>query len=139
MMKPGDVYTTGVVFCQEDVDAFARLTGDYNLVHTDDQYAVELGFKKRIVHGMFAASPFSKVLGGVFPGKGSVVLYRELHFIRPVYVDLPYHVHMRLVDVDYTKNEGLIKSILKNEKGQICVMSMSRVKNLSVFSEPGQP
>lgn len=133
-MKPGDFYTTEVVFKQEDVDDFARITGDYNLVHTDDQYAVKQGFKQRIVHGMYAASPFSRVLGMTFPGKGSIVLYRELVFIRPVYVDLPYSVHMRLMEVDYSTHEGLIKSVLKNAKGQICIKGISRVKNLEIFS-----
>ena len=134
MLKPGDVYTTEVVFKQEDVDDFARITGDYNLVHTDDQYAVKLGFRQRIVHGMYAASPFSRILGMSFPGKGSVVMYRELQFVRPVYVNVRYNVQMRLVEVDYSTHEGFIKSVLKNEKGQICVKGMSRVKNIEMFS-----
>jgi acyl dehydratase len=35
MLKPGDTYEKNIVFTQEDVHTFARLTGDYNPIHFD--------------------------------------------------------------------------------------------------------
>jgi acyl dehydratase len=36
---------------RDDIDAFIRLTGDDNRLHTDDDFAREQGFRGRIAHG----------------------------------------------------------------------------------------
>ncbi len=43
----------------DDVDGFARITGDNNPVHLDDEYAAATRFGKRIAHGMLTASIIS--------------------------------------------------------------------------------
>jgi acyl dehydratase len=40
----------------DDVDAFIRLTGDDNRLHTDDAFAREAGFEGRIAHGALVVS-----------------------------------------------------------------------------------
>jgi acyl dehydratase len=40
----------------EDIDAFVRLSGDDNRLHTDDAFAREAGFKGRIAHGALVVS-----------------------------------------------------------------------------------
>jgi 3-hydroxybutyryl-CoA dehydratase len=47
----------------DDVLAFADLSGDTNPVHLDDDYAAGTMFKQRIAHGFLTASLFSTVLG----------------------------------------------------------------------------
>ena len=47
----------------DDVLAFAELSGDKNPVHLDDAYAAGTMFKQRIAHGFLTASLFSTVLG----------------------------------------------------------------------------
>jgi len=133
MLKPGDTYTKEIVFRQEDVETFASITGDHNPIHTNVQYAANTSFKQPVVHGMFAASAFSGVLGMTFPGKGSIALYRELTFIRPVFVDQTYSMHFKIIEIDYQKHQGLIKSTLKNKKGQVCIKAISRILNKNAF------
>jgi acyl dehydratase len=41
---------------EADVDAFIRLTGDDNRLHTDDAFAREAGFERRIAHGALVLS-----------------------------------------------------------------------------------
>jgi acyl dehydratase len=134
MLQIGDTYSDFVVFRQEDVETFARLTGDYNPIHFENQENICNAFPRPVVHGMFAASAFSGVLGTVFPGKGSIVLYREIIFTRPVFVVERYKMRFKIVGMDYSKSLGMIKSTLKNEKGQICIQAISRIKNVSAFS-----
>jgi acyl dehydratase len=134
LMNAGDTYSDVVIFQQEDVEAFARITGDYNPVHFSDQEKTSGTTDRAIVHGMLAASAFGKVLGMVFPGKGSVVLYREITFVRPVLVGQHYTMNFKITGIDHVNSEGVIKSSLKNDKGQICMNILSRIRNAPAFS-----
>lgn len=134
MLQTGDTYSDFVVFHQEDVETFARITGDYNPIHFEEQENTNNISDRPVVHGMYAASAFSGVLGMIFPGRGSIALYREITFIRPVFVGQRYIMKFKIVEVNYSKSEGVIKSTLKNESGQICIQVKSRIKNVSAFS-----
>lgn len=134
MLKKGDTYSKTIVFNQEDVDTFARITGDHNPIHTDAQYAASTSFGQPVVHGMFAASAFSGVLGMIFPGKGSIVTNRELTFVRPVVVDQEYTMHFKVLEINHNEHKGLIKSTLKNTKGQVCIIGFSTIINPFAFS-----
>jgi 3-hydroxybutyryl-CoA dehydratase len=134
MLHAGDTYQEQIVFRQEDVETFARITGDFNPVHFDDLQEEQATPNRPIVHGMYAASSFSGVLGMVFPGKGSIALHREITFVRPVFTGEPYTLHFKVSDVNYNTCTGVIKSVLKNEKGQICIQVTSRIRNSVAFS-----
>ena len=62
----------------DDVFAFAELSGDKNPVHLDDAYAAGTMFKQRIAHGFLTASLFSTVLGTKLPGPGCTMSRRSL-------------------------------------------------------------
>ena len=50
----------------EDILAFAELSGDVNPIHLSDEFAASTIFKKRIAHGFFYREPDGQVrrLGG---------------------------------------------------------------------------
>lgn len=62
----GDTYEHEFRFSQDDVIAFAQLTGDDNPLHLDPEYAATTPFKRPIIHGMLGASVFTKVIGTKF-------------------------------------------------------------------------
>lgn len=68
----------------EDIQHMADITGDFNPVHMDDEFAGRTRFKGRIAHGLFSAGLISAVLGTKLPGPGSVYLKQELNFLYPV-------------------------------------------------------
>jgi acyl dehydratase len=70
----------------EDVEAFARVSGDTNPVHLDASYAATTRFGKRIAHGMLAVSYISAVLGTRFPGPGTIYLSQNVSFLKPVFI-----------------------------------------------------
>ena len=71
---------------QSMVDSFARVTGDYNSMHTDIEVARKSRFRRTIVHGMLPFS-FLTILQTEFPGR--LVIFKELsgHFNKPAFVD----------------------------------------------------
>ncbi len=51
----------------DDVIAFADLSGDRNPVHLSDHFARKTRFGERIVHGLYTASLISTVIGMYLP------------------------------------------------------------------------
>jgi 3-hydroxybutyryl-CoA dehydratase len=84
--KVGDSAEMRKTITDEDVRAFAELTGDRNPVHLDDEYAASTRFGRRIAHGMLGASLISAVLANELPGRGTVYLSQTLKFTAPVFL-----------------------------------------------------
>ncbi len=72
------------VVTQEDVEAFAEVSGDHNPVHLDEAFAKATRFKGLIAHGMLGASFISTVLASKLPGPGTIYLGQNLSFKAPV-------------------------------------------------------
>ena len=56
-----------------DIKSFADVSGDYNPVHMDEEYASGTFFKSRIAHGMLTASFISTVLGTRLPAPAASI------------------------------------------------------------------
>jgi 3-hydroxybutyryl-CoA dehydratase len=69
---------------EQDVVDFARVSGDHNPLHMEEDYAKTTQFKGRIAHGALTASYISAVLGNELPGPGAVFMELNLKFVRPV-------------------------------------------------------
>lgn len=68
----GDSRTITHTFTNEEVQAFARLTGDVNPLHVDPNYAERTSAGGQVVHGMLAASFISTLIGMHLPGPGAL-------------------------------------------------------------------
>lgn len=84
-LTSGNKATRSLSITDEMIHTFAALTGDNNPVHLDDDYAAGTRFKRRIAHGMLAASLISAALANDLPGPGTVYLSQSLQFKAPVY------------------------------------------------------
>lgn len=69
---------------EQDVQDFARVSGDYNPLHMDEEFAKATPFGGRIAHGALTASYISAILGNDLPGPGAIFTDLELKFRRPV-------------------------------------------------------
>jgi 3-hydroxybutyryl-CoA dehydratase len=72
------------VISEDDIRRMADITGDFNPVHMDEEFASRTRFKGRIAHGVFSAGLISAVLGTKLPGPGAVYLKQTLDFLYPV-------------------------------------------------------
>jgi len=80
------------------VESFASLTGDYNPIHLDSEYASNSRFGKPIAHGMLLSSFFSKIIASKYPGVGSIYLSQDIKFIKPCYVGDTINVVIKLLN-----------------------------------------
>ncbi|WP_436346565.1 CBS domain-containing protein [Natronorubrum sp. FCH18a] len=81
----GDVARFSKTISDEDVEAFAEITGDTNRVHLDEAYAAETRFGERIVHGVLANGLISAALARL-PGL-TIYLSQESSFLAPLSID----------------------------------------------------
>lgn len=86
-IKIGQVAEMSRRITEEDVDLFAKATGDMNPAHTDAEYAKNSIFKTKIAHGMLGAGLISACLGMDLPGPGTIYLGQELKFVHPIFFD----------------------------------------------------
>lgn len=84
-LKVGDTDSITKTITDDDIRAFAAVTGDKNPVHLDDEFAKTTRFGRRIAHGMLSAGLISAVLANKLPGTGTVYLSQSLSFVAPVY------------------------------------------------------
>ena len=92
----------------EDIQAFAKLSGDYNPIHVNDEYAKTTMFGQRIAHGMISASLISAVLGMHLPGPGAVYMSQEVKFRKPVFIGDTLTAKGEVVE-KFTKKDGKLK------------------------------
>jgi len=84
MFKVGDTAEMSKTVTEEDIDLFAKVTGDRNPVHVSREFAEKTRFGERIAHGMLSAGLISAVIGMKLPGPGCLYLSQTLNFRGPV-------------------------------------------------------
>ena len=86
-------------FDEAAVRAFAELSGDFNPVHLDADFAATTRFGRPIVHGLLTASLISTVVGTRLPGQGSIYVSQTLRFRAPVFVGDTVRAEVEVTEV----------------------------------------
>ncbi len=120
-LKVGDTASITRTITEQDIGAFAELTGDHNPVHLDETFAQTTRFGKRIAHGMLGASLISAVLGTELPGKGSIYLSQSLQFLGAVYIGDSVTARVTVKRVRPDKPIATLETICENQRGEILI------------------
>jgi 3-hydroxybutyryl-CoA dehydratase len=84
---------------EADIVAYAALSGDYNPVHLDSEYAASTIFKERIAHGILSAGYISALFGMQLPGPGAIYISQTLNFRGPVKIDDQVTTTVKLIEL----------------------------------------
>ena len=71
------------VLTGDDIDAFARVSGDASPLHVDAAFARERGFPDRVVHGAYLVALASRLVGMYLPGRNALLLKITASFTAP--------------------------------------------------------
>jgi acyl dehydratase len=114
-------------FSEQDVQAFANIVGDHNLLHkawdweivSTQQPSLWTNFNeglielqadgmttKPMVHGILVASLFSTIFGTLVPG--CVYMNQKLDFSSPVFVDDPLVARIEIIKLRRWRKEGVV-------------------------------
>ena len=103
----------------EDIEAFARVTGDTNPLHRDAAYAARTRFKEPIAHGMLSAGYISAVLGTkLAPSCCAVYVSQSLRFLRPVKVGDTFKAVAEVKGIEPEKRLYTIETDCFNQNGE---------------------
>lgn len=85
---------------EADIMLFAGLTGDYNPLHTDKEYAEDTIFGQRIAHGLLLLSIASGLGWRIGFLDGTVEAFRDLEwkFSQPVFIGDTVHIRVRVAE-----------------------------------------
>jgi 3-hydroxybutyryl-CoA dehydratase len=89
-LTPGQkIFTSGRTVTEADVTAFAGLSGDFNQIHIDADYAAKGPFGQRVAHGLLVLSIVSGLAVQTGVMDRTVIAFREIgewKFSRPVFL-----------------------------------------------------
>lgn len=117
--------TPGRTVVEYDVAAFAGLSGDYNPVHTDREFAASTSFGQPLAHGVLGLSIATGLIArtGLFDGTAIAFLGIDgWKFSKPLFFGDTIHVEFTISSMRETKNPaaGIITRSVRivNQRGE---------------------
>jgi len=109
------------------VEEFARISGDHNPLHMNEEYARSTKFGKRVCHGMLVASFFSRLIGVYLPGKNSLYFSQSLNFLAPCYIDDDITIEGEVIDKSLSTRIVTLKTVIYNKSGTGLIEGIAKV------------
>ncbi len=120
------IITTGRTVTENDIVSFAGLSGDYNQIHTDAEFASKTFFGKRVAHGLLVLSIASGLAMRTGILEGTVIAFREINewkFAAPVFIGDTIHAELNIIEtkaIPRLKGGSLVIEIgVKNQRDEI--------------------
>jgi acyl dehydratase len=126
-METGQKRKFTVKVTESLVNEFAKISGDYNPLHMDEQYALSTKFGKRVCHGMLLASFFSKMIGMYLPGKNALYFSQTLNFQLPCFINDEITVEGEVLEKSLASRIITIKTSIHNQDGKCLVEGIAKV------------
>lgn len=120
-LKPGDTFSRSREVTDELIRKFADVSGDYNPLHLDEEYAASTRFGKRIAHGMLSGAFISGVLGDELSVRRIVYLSQTMKFRAPVFIGDTVTVTGTVKNVREDKPVVTIETVCVNQDGTVVV------------------
>lgn len=119
-LKIGDKTQFSKSISEEEVIMFAKISGDDNPIHLDEDYAANSIFKQKIVHGFLVGSLISAAIGKNLPGTGTIYLNQSMKFLAPVFINEVITAYIEVLDFP-KGNQVVLSTICKNQDQKIVI------------------
>ncbi len=128
--------TRGRTITEADIVQFAMLSGDWQQLHTDAEYAAAGRFGQRIAHGMLVLSISTGRTPFVSPHTQALYGFDRLRFLKPTFIGDTIHVETEVTDkVDRGDAAGVVtwSHRIVNQRGEdVCVSEIKPLVARSV-------
>jgi acyl dehydratase len=114
----GQTARRSLTLTEEHVRTFAELTGDYNPLHFDADFAARTRFGGLVVQGGLTTGLLHALVAMDLPGPGSVFLSQQWRFTAPVYIGDTITAEAEVVSVHATKPVTQLKVAVTRQTGE---------------------
>jgi 3-hydroxybutyryl-CoA dehydratase len=101
---------------ESDIFAFSAITGDFNPIHVDAEFAKNSIFKQRVLHGLLTTGLIDTTLTPL-GGAGNIHLSQTVKFTAPVFIGDTVTVTSEVSSKNSEKNRISVKSIITKQDG----------------------
>ena len=126
-IKTGFKKNFEVTITEHMLSDFAKLSGDNNPLHMNEEYASSTSFKKRVCSGMFLSSFFSRLVGMYLPGKHALHISQSLNFVNPCFIGEMITVEGKVVDKSPATKIIKLETTITNESGKRIIDGKAQV------------
>ncbi len=109
------------------VESFAKISGDFNPLHMDEEYAISTNFGRRVCHGMLLASFFSRLVGMYLPGKNSLYFSQSLNFRNPCFIGDLVTMEGEVIEKKSSLRLITMKTTIHNQSGKCIIDGVAKV------------
>lgn len=114
---------------EEAVALYAELTGDYNPVHVDEQYARTTRFGARVAHGLLTCGLVQRSLTKLV-APGGVSLSYEFHLRKPVFLGDAITASAEVTEKQAERQLVICALACVNQEGEMVVEGEATIKML---------
>lgn len=127
-LTPGQVFVTAArTVTEADVVNFAGVSGDFNPIHTDAEFAQAGAYGQRVVYGLLGVAIATGLLDrlGVFSGSAIAMLgIDDWKFTGPVFIGDTVHLELTILGVRPSQSKpdrGVVERRfeLRNQHGEL--------------------
>jgi acyl dehydratase len=104
-------------FTADDVEAFARISGDRNPLHFDAGFAEHTKLGGLVVQGGLTTGLFNALVAMELPGPGSVFLHQEWDYPAPVFVGDTVTAHAEVIEARVDKPITRLRCVARRQDG----------------------
>ncbi len=115
---PGQKASFTKTITESDVYGFAGITGDFNPLHVNAEFAARSRFGERIAHGILIAGLISAVLGMRLPGPGGIYASQTLKFLKPVRAGDTITAEAEVLSYDPAKRLLRLRTTCVNQRSE---------------------
>lgn len=123
----GDKASFTKTITETDVYLFAGISGDFNPMHVNEEYAKLTPFKTRIAHGALPSCLMAPVLGQKLPGLGTVAIENSTRYLAPVFFGDTITATGEVVEKDEEKNFVIMQFTWTNQHGNVIATGSATV------------
>jgi acyl dehydratase len=129
MLKVGDQFKHKFSYTQEEVNLFAKVSGDTNPLHIDEETGKNSPFGRNIIHGFLGGAVFTKIFGALWKVDGHVYMRQVMQWLKPMFVDTEYEAIVTVKEIFPEKNRVLYDCIILNPAGEQTFVGEALLQN----------
>lgn len=138
-VSTGESASVSKTLTETDLAFFAAISGDFDPVHMDEEYARSTRFGRRIAHGVLSMALLSTVaakISALARGRGFVgtpvsLGYDRIRFLHPVFVGDTLRATYTVETLEEERARSRSKVEVHNQAGELCVAGQHIMKWLA--------